>query len=590
MALRPRRFWVVSLGALAVGLTYLGGHLQWSVYAVLALAFYSLFRLIWSKNVPRRRILLAALIIGGAGTALAAVQILPTLEYIRAGHRGYMPFELVQQARDWSSFLMLWVPKFFGEALAPHYWGPSNYNEAMIYVGIAPLLLVFIAMIRRRDGYVIFFAALGIMGALFAAGTDAYRVLHWLPGFDSWLPIRMRYWVMISLSVLAALGLDYLLRSTEQRKFRTSAKIALFPIGLGAVYLIARAGYLPTQPSRLEFIAQQEARLVALLAVAAMLLILYSLSRRWGQWALAGLCVLTLIDLWLLSETYQRPISTQYDYPATPGIQFMMDDPDRFRVLSIKSPDWFKWELRPNLPPLYGLQDVGGYDSVYLQRYANYLQRIDPTGPPSTSSNYLEPGRFDSPLVDLLNVKYALSTDKVQAAGWEVAYKDDLRIYRRTQLMPRAWIAAQAEVVPDDNAILDRLTGPGFDPHQTVVLEQTPIEPLGEAAASPAGNVSIESYANTQLVLKADMQRAGWLVLSEMFYPGWHVTVDGVPANLYRANYILRAVPLPAGAHRIEMRFMPNSFVIGAMMTLVTALGLVLMAVVAWRVEKRRPI
>jgi uncharacterized membrane protein YfhO len=83
------------------------------------------------------------------------------------------------------------------------------------------------------------------------------------------------------------------------------------------------------------------------------------------------------------------------------------------------------------------------------------------------------------------------------------------------------------------------------------------------------------------------MQRAGWLVLSELFYPGWQVTVDGVPASLYRANYILRAVPLTAGSHRIEMWFMPDSFVLGAVLSLVSIGSLVMIAVVSWRLEAR---
>jgi uncharacterized membrane protein YfhO len=121
-------------------------------------------------------------------------------------------------------------------------------------------------------------------------------------------------------------------------------------------------------------------------------------------------------------------------------------------------------------------------------------------------------------------------------------------------------------------------------------LEQNPIEPPGETGSTPAGTVNIEAYANTRIALNAEMQRAGWLVLSEVFYPGWRVTVDGAPANLYRADYILRSVPLTAGSHRIEMWFMPDSFAKGAIISLLAGLGLILAAIGLWRAEKRRPI
>ena len=80
--------------------------------------------------------------------------------------------------------------------------------------------------------------------------------------------------------------------------------------------------------------------------------------------------------------------------------------------------------------------------------------------------------------------------------------------------------------------------------------------------------------------------REGWLVLSEIFYPGWRATIDGSPANVYRANYLFRAIPLPAGPHRIELSFMPDSFLVGATISLGATLFLVLVAVMTKRLEQ----
>ena len=137
---------------------------------------------------------------------------------------------------------------------------------------------------------------------------------------------------------------------------------------------------------------------------------------------------------------------------------------------------------------MYGLQDVGGYDSQYLRRYVEFIKAIDRSGPPEPDSNVLAPSHFDSPLVDLLNVKYALTLNKVKVEGWELIVKEGMRIYQRSSPLSRAWIAAQAEVIGDDAAILDRLARPDFDPQQTVVLEQTPIEPPGETGSTSCGH------------------------------------------------------------------------------------------------------
>lgn len=590
VAVSPGRLWIASLGAAAVALTYLGGHLQWSLYALLILSLYSGFRFFVPGGVSRKRIIGVAAILLLGGTALAMIQLLPTLEYIALGHRQPLTPEALSSAQNWSSFLMLWVPRFFGGGyLPPDWWGPVNYNESIIFVGIVPLILALTALGGPRKSLAIFFGALGVFGVLCAAGLQMYRVLAWLPGFDSLGPIRLRYLTVVSLTVLCALGLDWLLGLEADKRKRGLISVLSAAIIIGVAYGILRTPELPTQPDRLSYVQAQELEFVVWLIGGAAVLSIGVWWRRWGSLMLASACALALIQLWPLGAAYQQPISTEYYYPTTPAIDMLTQDRSLFRVLTTRR-TWFSWPFRPDLPAMYDLQDAGGYDSQFLRRYVEYVKAIDRSGPPVPDSNFLAPSHFDSPLVDLLNVKYAITLDKVAAEGWQLITKEGMRIYQRTSPLPRAWIAAQAEVIGDDAAILDRLTRLDFDPHQSVVLEQNPIEPPGETGSSPAGSVNIESYANTRIVLNADMQRAGWLVLSEVFYPGWHVAVDGVPANLYRANYILRVVPLAAGAHHIEMWFMPDSFVKGAAITLTAGLGLILAAIGSRRIEKRHHI
>jgi hypothetical protein len=586
-SLRPGRFRAAALGGVAVALIVLGGHLQWSLYGLFAAACYASFRFAWPNGGSRRRVAAAACVILGAGVALATLQILPTLEYVRDGHRGPVSYEYIQSLVRWQAFVTLWTPRFFGMSTPRHwggadeFWGPINYNESVIYVGIAPLLLAVAAIALRRDARVWFFAALGAFGALCAAGTDMYRLLFWLPGFDSVLPARFRYWVVVALAVLSALGLDRMLdRLAAGRPPRARALIWI-PACLCAVYALMRIPALPVQPDHVAYLRRQELIAIAFMIASSLMFVGCAWFPKRGVHALTALCALTVIDLWLPGVANQRPVSTRFYFPATPGIEFLASDPDRFRILSVKTERWFDWELRPNTASLFDLQDAAGYDSVYDRRYAIYLERADPRGVPYTSSAYLSASRFDSPLVDLLDVKYALSNQPETPAGWELAHTGDLRIFRRTQPLPRAWIVDHAEVVADDAAMLARLTAPEFDPRHTVLLERPPPERSAESGAQPAGSVAIDRYENTRLVLSAQMDRAGWLVLSEMFHPGWRVTVDGVSADVYCANYLLRALPLARGRHTIEMRFLPTSFVSGAAISAAAAAFLLGVAIFA---------
>jgi hypothetical protein len=591
VALRPRYAWIAALGAITVALSYLGGQIQFALYGVLAVALYSAFRLAVPGTVSRRRILWVSVTLGLGGTALAAIQLLPTLEYINYGNRGVLPFENMSRSLDWSGFLMLWVPRFYGNGFSPPaWWGPINYNESTIYVGIAPLLLALIAIVWRRDAKTVFFAGLGLLSAFCVAGADVYRLLYWLPGFNSLPPSRMRYLVVMSLAVLCALGLDWLMRQTAWHRIRRVVGIGIMGLALALLYAVARTAKLPTDPDQLNWLYQQELLFMVLLLSSIVLLMAGTAFRRWGLLALLGVGVLTVIALWLPDTAYQQPVSTQYYYPIPAAIQPILADTDRFRILSVRRPGGL-WQLIPDLPSMFGLEDVGGYDSVVMRRYLTYMEQIDKAGSKYPQSIIKAPSQFDSPLVDLLNVKYAITPDKTNTTGWVLVYKkpeSGFRLYLRENLLPRAWVASQAKVIQDDAAIFAQLTDPGFDPRQTVVLEQPPNEPLGQALPELAGTAEFNTYANTHMQLKVQMQRQGWLVLSEIFYPGWHATVDGVPANIYRANYLFRAIPLSPGWHQVELYFMPDSFVVGALIALAAAIILLVGSIGLWRWEKRR--
>ena len=449
-------------------------------------------------------------------------------------------------------------------------------------------MLALIAVSQRVETKVGFFAGLGLFAAACSAGTDAYRLLSWLPGFDSLTPIRMRYLVAFSVVVLSAFGLEWILRYNAVRRTRSIASPMIIVIILGLAYIVARPSKMPDELARLTYLHFQELILALLLVFSTGLLGLAIVSTRWKGAAAAGICVLTLADLWFAGANYQRPISTSYYYPSTPGVEFMRKDSGLYRVLTTRR-SHFDWQFKPNLPAMFGLNDVDGFDSVYLRRYVEFLQQIDLTGPPFPQTIDLGPSQFASPLVDLLNVKYAVSPDDVNAPGWQRVYDADLRVYQRTQPLPHVWIASQAQVMTDDAAILGTLARPDFDPRQTVIIEQTPAEPLGDATNVTAGDVSVTSYENNRLELMAQLSRPGWLVLSEIYYPGWLATIDGGPANLYQADYILRAVPVPAGQHRIILTFMPRSFVIGLLVSLASLMILAALALVTRRRTSSAP-
>ena len=148
----------------------------------------------------------------------------------------------------------------------------------------------------------------------------------------------------------------------------------------------------------------------------------------------------------------------------------------------------------------------------------------------------------------------------LDAERWATAYDaEDVLILENKRALPRAWLVAEAEAVDGEEAFR-RISGQSphpFDPRRTALLELAPAElpalSAGELAAGSTARVA--EYEANRLLIETSAAQASVLVVSELFYPGWEATVDGVPSRIHSTNYLLRGVYVPAGAHRVEMRY-----------------------------------
>lgn len=167
-------------------------------------------------------------------------------------------------------------------------------------------------------------------------------------------------------------------------------------------------------------------------------------------------------------------------------------------------------------------------------------------------------------------ISTTLSAD-TRSEFWTTVYdKDAVQILHNTRAQPRAWLVTEVEAVDGEEA-LRRIRGEGareFDPRRTALLELNPAGlPQLPIKTAPENPVVITSYSATRLTLETDASMPAVLVVSEMFYPGWKATVDGQPAEILLTDYLLRGVALPAGRHKIEMRYLPTTAGAGAIVS-----------------------
>jgi hypothetical protein len=164
---------------------------------------------------------------------------------------------------------------------------------------------------------------------------------------------------------------------------------------------------------------------------------------------------------------------------------------------------------------------------------------------------------------------------------FRLAHSGDVKIYENLDVLPRAFIVPQAQIVDDDEAALTAMKDPTLDLSSQAVLSgggcprcESEIAPPGgdqeaTGAISSSARATMVAYEPERVVIEAVLEHPGYLMLTDAYYPGWHATVDGEPVPICRADLLFRAVPLQPGEHRVVFAFRSRPQVLGMLVTIV---------------------
>ncbi len=179
-----------------------------------------------------------------------------------------------------------------------------------------------------------------------------------------------------------------------------------------------------------------------------------------------------------------------------------------------------------------------------------------------------------------------------QSERWEIVHAEDyLVILSNRKALPRVWLVDRAESVNGVEA-LRRIRGESqipFDPRRTALLEvpRSELPLLPGVGLSPDSGARVVKYEPARLIIETTANQPSVLVVSEMWYPGWVATLDGIPTPIHATNFLLRGVVLPPGVHRIEMRYTAPAARVGAMISIFTLLLVIALAIVDIRRQRR---
>jgi hypothetical protein len=600
-----RRVPAACLGALALGLVALMGHLQYLIYTALLLLFYLAF-LLWRLRASGagRRDALAVLACFAAtcagGALIGAVDLLPVLELMRQSSRigrvftftGF--FETLGRVPG-AFYLTLLFPFFFG---SPHLWFDliprlptqeyMNYNELCLYLGVPVLFGLAAALAARKSRHAWFHLGMTALVAAMMSGTAAYYPFFVLfPGMDRMNPTRLVFLFSFTAAAAAGIGVGRLGTLAGRRRaafvvaagalVATAAVFAFFgatPAVIGWLNPAFGAHLAAGGPGDLAAVRQLlgiasplvlKPLLIAVAAAAIAVALALLRPGRLRIGAAGALVALLAFDLIGFGREYNTVVERGAIFPRTPAIDFLLAQPRPFRVQLGQGT--FINSLAP-----FRIESVGGYSSFYPEgtnALMSYLENPQAARGGWRFDRWVELSNPGIAALDFMNVRYVLAAPGVRLPGprFRLVHQGDLTIYENTRALPRAWVVPRAVAIPDRPQALAYVTSPAFEPLREVVIDD-PAAAQGGGQSPAPGAAVIERYEEDDVVVATQSPAPAWLVLADTWYPGWRASVNGAAAPIQRANVNFRAVRIPAGQSRVVFAFRPAAVRWGTALTL----------------------
>ena len=585
-AIRHQKFWGYRLFSIVIGLCIISPQFQMTYYLLVFCGLWTLYLVFGDPERPAGRRWWVPLALAAGAVLLAvgisALQVLPFYEYLP-----YSPRGVAGSSSGWdyatlyamppSELFTTFLPQFNG--MLEHYWGANAFKTHSEYIGVLVLILALVgAAGRQRRPLVWALGGIGLLFLLIAFGghTPFYRLWYEVMPFMKKVRAEGMAFLYVALvvTVFAAFGVERLL----QRDVRWST-VAIITAAFGIVGLLGAVGALQPVTESLADprMMQQVAANADPLRTGAMRLLIFVAMSGVALWmVLAGLlrgsaiaavlAVVLVADLWSIDHNF-------FEYRDRASVVFRQDELTRhiladqppFRVLDLQQ----TYEQGSFLMAL-NIQKLLGYHGQELRFFDDLMGGKNVWSNVGTNYN----------LFDLYAVKYILARQEITVPGYHkvlgpvpTAVGTAGVLYQQDSVAPYVRVVASAAKIPEDR-IVSTTVDPRFPYERVVLLPDTSslqVEPLEQGAPLPASAVgaSLTSWApgRMEVALSGSSPQQTYLVVSENWYPRWHVTVDGTPVKPVRGDNALLTIPLPPGAKTVSLWYHDPTYVQGKWVT-----------------------
>ena len=479
------------------------------------------------------------------------------------------------------------------------YWGEQPGTSGPVYVGAFVLFLFVLGLFIVKGPMKWCLLAATILSILLSWGknfmpfTDFF--LDYIPMYDKFRTVASILVIAeFTIPLLAMLALKEIIEDKEnntQLSTLNSQLLIAFALTGGMCFLFwlmpdmffgnyistsdqmymqqyVSAGYIPqdmmgqilanmSEMRRAMFTADAM-RSFIIIVVGTLILLVY----RWGKIKtvpmVACVIVLCLADMWGVNKRYLNdsmfvtPRTNAQAFPPSQADELILQDPDKYhRVLNMTVSTF-----NDNTTSYYH-KSIGGYHAAKLRRYQELIEEhISPEmqalqQAAVQTSGLLETCNGDSlfPVLNMLNMKYVI-----------LGTKDSGKVpVMNPWANGNAWFVNKVQYVDDADAELAALHG--LATKHVAVVDKKFQDVLGNEAlqSDSTAKVTLTEYEANRLAYEVNSQKGGVVVFSEIYYPGWTCTVDGQDTQIARADYVLRAIRVPAGKHTVVMTFDPQT-------------------------------
>lgn len=606
--------------ALSITLELRANHPQVTYYFLYLMGFWWVFDCVhqYKKEQLKNWAMRTGLMIGGGLLAiLCSLEGYLTLyEYAQFSTRSGSTLAAaggsglnLQYAFRWSQgfgeLLTLIIPGIFGGASGEAYWGPKPFTSGPHYLGAITFVLALIGLFRYKKNIKYLFLGVGTLTMLFSLGHH-FEVFNRLmfnnvPYFSKFRTPEM--WLIVSVfcfSVLSVYGIHALIKLVREKKSLQPLYLPVgVALGIGLLLVLANDSLLsyekPGQrqqlvqqvaqqnnvspqnpqvqqrvsqfintnfkPQRKELAQSDSIRYLILVILAGGLIFAFYRQKIGVGFFLAGLLILSSYDMLSVGNRYineQNLVSD--DYNAEQILAQQKRPIDAFLQENIQSDQTYPYRVFPllddpfnNAVPAYFYPSIGGYSGAKLSYYQDMIDAV-----------LIKGGSINMPVLDMLNVKYVTFNRALPFPNMQQVYSQNNRVVmENTDVLPKAFFVDTVAAVSSPQAAVDKLNSTSFNPAKWAFVESNDqIMPRPDSTAQ----VQVTKYDANEIILTSNRSVPGFMVLSEIYYPaGWKAAVDGKPTKIYKTNFVLRGIEVPAGEHEITFTFEPDSVYWGSL-------------------------